>query len=94
MRLVTRSDFDGSICAVILKEEGVIDEYKFVHPKDIQDGKVMITSNDVLTNVPFWPGCGMWFDHHSSEDDVQSLFQAEFNGRIQEREELRQDRLL
>jgi oligoribonuclease NrnB/cAMP/cGMP phosphodiesterase (DHH superfamily) len=80
MRLVTRSDFDGLICAVILKEEGVIDEYKFVHPKDIQDGKVMITSNDVLTNVPYWPGCGMWFDHHSSEDDVQSLFQAEFVG--------------
>ena len=80
MRLVTRSDFDGLICAVILKDAGIIDEYKFVHPKDIQDGKVMITSNDVLTNVPYWPGCGMWFDHHSSESDVQDLFQVEFVG--------------
>jgi nanoRNase/pAp phosphatase (c-di-AMP/oligoRNAs hydrolase) len=80
MRLVTRSDFDGLICAVILKEEKIIDEYKFVHPKDVQDGKVTITDNDVLANIPYWPGCGMWFDHHKSEEDVMELFEADFKG--------------
>lgn len=67
MRLLTRSDFDGLVCGVLLAEAGVIDSYHFVHPKDVQDGLVQVTTNDVLTNVPFIPGCGLWFDHHSSE---------------------------
>jgi len=69
MRLVTRSDFDGLACGVLLKELGLVDSMKFVHPKDIQDGKVDITADDVLTNIPYAPGCGLWFDHHSSEDE-------------------------
>jgi len=69
MRLVTRSDFDGLACAVLLVEAGVVDSYEFVHPKDMQDGLVAVTEDDVLTNVPFVPGCGMWFDHHSSEQE-------------------------
>ncbi len=69
MRLLTRSDFDGLACAVLLKELGVIDTLKFVHPKDIQDGLVEVSSDDVLANVPYVPGCGMWFDHHSSEKE-------------------------
>lgn len=79
MRLVTRSDFDGLICAVLLKEAGIVDGYKFVHPKDIQDGKVPIDENDVLANVPYWPGCGLWFDHHSSEADV-FMFASDIKG--------------
>lgn len=67
MRLLTRSDFDGLACAVLLVEVGVVDEYKFVHPKDLQDGLVEVDENDVLANVPYVPGCGLWFDHHSSE---------------------------
>ena len=67
MRLVTRSDFDGLACAVLLKEIGVVDEYLFVHPKDLQDGKVVVNEKDVLANVPYVPGAGLWFDHHSSE---------------------------
>lgn len=67
MRLLTRSDFDGLICATLLKQIGLIDEYQFVHPKDMQDGKYEVSANDVLANVPFVPGCGLWFDHHSSE---------------------------
>ncbi len=66
-RLVTRSDFDGLVCAMILKEKGLIDEIKFVHPKDVQDGKVDITSNDITTNLPFDPRVGLAFDHHESE---------------------------
>ncbi|MDR0362849.1 MAG: exopolyphosphatase [Planctomycetota bacterium] len=69
MRLLTRSDFDGLACGALLKELGVIDSWNFVHPKDIQDGLVEVTKDDVLANIPFVPGCGMWFDHHSSEKD-------------------------
>ena len=67
MRLLTRSDFDGLICAVLLKQVERVDKIEFVHPKDLQDGKVTVTSDDVLANVPYVPGCGLWFDHHSSE---------------------------
>ncbi len=68
MNLLTRSDFDGLACATILKSIGVIDTWKFVHPKDLQDGIIEVTSNDVLANVPYVKGCGMWFDHHISEN--------------------------
>ncbi len=67
MRLVTRSDFDGLVCGVLLKIMGLVSEYKFVHPKDLQDGLVEVTADDILANVAYVPGCGMWFDHHSSE---------------------------
>jgi len=69
MRLITRSDFDGLVCAALLEELGIVDEYLFAHPKDIQDGKVPVTVQDILANVPYVPGCGMWFDHHSSEEE-------------------------
>ncbi|MEG1459202.1 MAG: exopolyphosphatase [Acetivibrio sp.] len=67
MRLVTRSDFDGLVCAALLKEAGIIDNWKFAHPKDLQDGLIEVTEDDCLANVPFVEGCGLWFDHHSSE---------------------------
>ncbi len=73
MRLVTRSDFDGLVCGALLLEAGVIDTWKFAHPKDLQDGLVEINENDCLANVPFVPGCGLWFDHHSSEFERQEL---------------------
>jgi hypothetical protein len=56
-------------CAVLLKEVGIIDDIKYVHPKDIQDNKIEVTENDVLANVPYVKGCGLWFDHHSSEEE-------------------------
>ncbi|MCL2081336.1 MAG: exopolyphosphatase [Oscillospiraceae bacterium] len=67
MNLLTRSDFDGLVCGALLKHLKVIDSWTFVHPKDVQDGKVPVTRNDVLANVPYVPGCGMWFDHHATE---------------------------
>jgi nanoRNase/pAp phosphatase (c-di-AMP/oligoRNAs hydrolase) len=67
MNLVTRSDFDGLVCGALLKEIGIIDKWKFAHPKDLQDGIIDVGSEDVLANVPYVKGCGMWFDHHSSE---------------------------
>src|SRR3954470_10481902 len=67
-RLVTRSDFDGLVCAALLKELGMLDEVLFVHPKDIQDGKVELSSNDITANLPYRPEVALSFDHHSSED--------------------------
>lgn len=66
-RLVTRSDFDGLVCAVLLKELGIIDDILFVHPKDMQDGKIDIGPNDITTNLPYVEGCHLAFDHHLSE---------------------------
>jgi nanoRNase/pAp phosphatase (c-di-AMP/oligoRNAs hydrolase) len=66
-RLITRSDFDGLVCAMLLRELALIDEIKFVHPKDMQDGVVPITATDILTNLPYVEGCHLAFDHHASE---------------------------
>jgi nanoRNase/pAp phosphatase (c-di-AMP/oligoRNAs hydrolase) len=67
-RLLTRSDFDGLVCALLLKELEMLGEIKFVHPKDMQDGAIEVTENDILTNLPYVPGCHLCFDHHSSEE--------------------------
>lgn len=66
-RLVTRSDFDGLVCAVLLKDRKLIDEITFVHPKDMQDGKIEISDRDITTNLPYVPGVHLAFDHHASE---------------------------
>ena len=66
-RLITRSDFDGLVCAVLLNEMNLIDEIKFVHPKDMQDGKIEVTPRDITTNLPYVPGAYLAFDHHLSE---------------------------
>lgn len=79
-RLVTRSDFDGLACAMMLKELKMIDEIKFVHPKDVQDGKIELSSEDITTNLPYDPRVGMAFDHHESE--VDRLKATETNGKL------------
>ncbi len=66
-RLITRSDFDGLVCAVLLKQLDMVDDIKFVHPKDMQDGKVEVSARDITTNVPYVPGVYLAFDHHLSE---------------------------
>ena len=73
-RLITRSDFDGLVCAMILKELGMIDkdengndDIKFVHPKDMQDGLIPVTDHDISTNLPYVEGIHLAFDHHESE---------------------------
>ncbi len=78
MRLLTRADFDGLACGALLKALGVIDSWKFVHPKDMQDGKEEVAPNDVLANVPYDPRCKLWFDHHVSE--YQRLGDIKFEG--------------
>ncbi len=66
-RLVTRSDFDGLVCAALLKQLGMLDDVKFVHPKDVQDGKVELSAGDITTNLPYDPAVHIAFDHHHSE---------------------------
>jgi nanoRNase/pAp phosphatase (c-di-AMP/oligoRNAs hydrolase) len=66
-RLVTRSDFDGLVCAVLLRLLDLVDEITFVHPKDVQDGTVEVSDRDILTNLPYAPGAHLVFDHHHSE---------------------------
>jgi nanoRNase/pAp phosphatase (c-di-AMP/oligoRNAs hydrolase) len=69
MRLITRSDFDGLACGALLEALELVDEWLFVHPKDIQDGIIEATENDIVANVPYLKGCKLWFDHHSSEEE-------------------------
>jgi len=65
-RLVTRSDFDGLVCAALLQELGLLHDILFVHPKDVQDGKVELNAHDITTNLPYRPEVALSFDHHSS----------------------------
>ncbi|HET9124697.1 MAG TPA: hypothetical protein VFN65_07425, partial [Solirubrobacteraceae bacterium] len=76
-RLVTRSDFDGLVCAALLKELGILADILFVHPKDVQDGKVELTAQDITTNLPYRPEVALSFDHHSSE--VERVREAQPN---------------
>ena len=79
-RLVTRSDFDGLACAMMLKELNLIDEIKFVHPKDVHDGKIELSKNDITTNLPYDPRVSIAFDHHESE--VDRLKAVETGGKL------------
>lgn len=66
-RLITRSDFDGLVCAALLRELQMLEDILFVHPKDMQDGLIEVTSRDIITNLPYLPNCHLCFDHHCSE---------------------------
>ena len=79
-RLVTRSDFDGLVCAMMLRELGLIEDIKFVHPKDVQDGKIELSKNDFTTNLPYDPRVDIAFDHHESE--VDRLKATETGGKL------------
>lgn len=70
MRLITRADLDGLTSAILLQEVEPIEEVDFAHPKDVQDGKVAVTSNDILANLPYDERAALWFDHHASQADA------------------------
>ena len=82
MKILTRGDMDGLMSAVLLTLVHPVKEIRFAHPKDVQDGKVPCTKEDIIVNLPFVPGCGLWFDHHVSEesklDDI-----GRFEGRFE-----------
>jgi len=77
-RLVTRSDFDGLVCAVLFKHLNMIDDICFVHPKDMQDEKIDINDRDITTNLPFVAGAHLVFDHHDSEIKRNDVKQANY----------------
>jgi len=68
MRVFTRGDMDGLASIVLLGLVEDISEITFAHPKDMQDGSIKVDKNDIIINLPYVPGCGMWFDHHISEE--------------------------
>ena len=82
MNLITRSDFDGLTCAVLLREVEIIEKISFAHPKDVQEKTLSVTKNDILTNLPYHPDCGLWFDHHSSEGE-REVVPKKFEGRFE-----------
>jgi len=73
VRLFTRADFDGLVCAAILEELNIVDEITYIHPQDLQNNKIRVTGNDIIANAPFVEGCGLWFDHHCSEHERLQL---------------------
>ncbi len=67
MRIVTRPDFDGIVCAVILYEALDIKEpVRWLEPNDIQKGLAEVEKGDIVANLPYGDKCYMWFDHHYS----------------------------
>lgn len=78
MRIVTRPDFDGVACAVLLYQVETIDQpIKWVQPDDIQNARINIDKEDILANLPYDSRCGLWFDHHYSNKAVRN-FQGNF----------------
>ncbi|HYG75424.1 MAG TPA: exopolyphosphatase [Planctomycetota bacterium] len=74
MRLITRGDFDGLVCAVLLKHVETISSIVLMHPRDAQDQRIACTDDDIVANLPFIRGCGMWFDHHASQQASRAEF--------------------
>ena len=69
MRIVTRPDFDGVVCAVVLEEAlPISEETLWVEPGDMQHGRVEIKPGDVVANLPFDPRCTLWYDHHATNE--------------------------
>ena len=81
MRILTRGDMDGLTSAVFLTMVENIREVRFAHPKDVQDGKVPCTEEDIVVNLPYVPGCAMWFDHHVTEEE-KSKMAGDFRGKF------------
>ena len=76
MRLVTRADWDGLVSAVLLTTVEHIEAIQFAYPKDIQDGKVNVSDNSIVVNLPYHPNAALWFDHHSSEEELSAPMAA------------------
>lgn len=67
MKLLTRADFDGIVCAVLLREVERIDSIEFLHPRELFEREQTITREIILAKLPYMPECGKWFHHQSHE---------------------------
>lgn len=81
MRVFIRGDMDGMTSLILLSLVENVTEIAFAHPKDVQDGKIAVTENDIITNLPYIKGCGMWFDHHTTEGEKVADI-GKFKGRF------------
>ncbi len=80
MRVITRGDLDGLASTVFLSVMNGVTDLRFAHPRDVQESEVEVTADDIVVNLPYVAGCGMWFDHHSSEADRVDV-RGEFEGK-------------
>ncbi len=81
MRILSRGDLDGLTSTVFLSFVEKIEEIRFAHPKDVQDGLVPCDAEDIVVNLPYVKGCGLWFDHHVTEEaKIESV--GPFKGRF------------
>ena len=79
MRIVTRPDFDGIVCAVLLKDAlDITDPIRWIEPGDMQKGLVDIGSDEIIANLPYDHRCALWFDHHYS-NRPDGPFEGAFN---------------
>lgn len=72
-RIITRPDFDGVVCAVLLK--AAIGDHLTIlwgQPAEMQNGKIEVDSDDIIANLPFYGNCAIWFDHHISNEPPAS----------------------
>lgn len=82
MRLVTRADWDGLVCAVLLSTLEHIDVIQFAAAREIQDGSAVIAPDSIIANLPYHPNAALWFDHHVSEEARGAHTAAGFKGRF------------
>lgn len=75
--MITRADFDGIACGVLLSAQLSIDRFLFVEPKFMQDHEVTVNADDLIANLPYHPNCHLWFDHHYT-NQVSSPFRGNF----------------
>ncbi len=80
MRIVTRPDFDGVVCAVLLRDIFEITEpVKWIEPYEMKNRAGEIVEGDIIANLPYSEGCSLWFDHHLS-----NRTDADFEGAFRE----------
>ena len=77
MRLITRADFDGIVCGVLLTAQESIDRFYFIEPKAMHDGEIDVNPDDIIANLPYRPNAHLWFDHHIT-NQVSMPFRGKF----------------
>lgn len=79
-RIITRPDFDGVVCAVLLRASiGRRLPVLWVQPNDVQHNRLEVGPEDIIANLPNSGQCAMWFDHHVSNEvpeDYKGLYRV------------------
>lgn len=80
-KLITDSDTDGIVCAAMLLRVFPDLKVHFSSPSDMQDNNlpVEVDKDTIITDLPYVDGCGLYFDHHSSnkpDKQINGVWQA------------------